>query len=515
MDARAVLNCRMSHRVEEIEDMNLLWLTTILTAVLLLPAARLRGEPDRSRTFSSASASKSASEQDEHAVEGRHEIVDQLETDNGALLEELGAAAERVVLSLSECLQDENSDVRRSAAEALVKMGPEASSAAPLLIDALQDENSQVRKSAAEALGRMAPRARYAVPAIIEALKDESGAVRRAAADALDNFGVEASSTLEYVTTLLQSMESSNCLRNEIDEEARRQEASQRVLAEETQQLIGADEKGVGPMAAATWLAHLRSHRTAESVTVQDVFNGLQISPNECDETAFAKLKRAILVCTRNHPERHTLDESQKLHESLQQQVDRLYPICTDCSKDSSISRLKGIAYMCLLKTFDNQIRPKIALLFEVTRHEAVVLAAALQGGIDAVSAKKDDHFIGYFVLKLKRADQFGKEEREAISDAGQRSLESYCKLAIAFPDPAYFDVTRKVASVIEFNKPGRTAAALHDALAAARASLVAACGNRSGKDAANAVNQKARELGRIVREWSEPAHTEHLHLYQ
>jgi hypothetical protein len=88
------------------------------------------------------------------------------------------------VKPLIAALKDENSDVRKAAADALVKIGAPA---VEPLIAALKDENSDVRQAAAKALGKIGdPRA---VEPLIAALKDKD--VRKAAAEALGRLGWE------------------------------------------------------------------------------------------------------------------------------------------------------------------------------------------------------------------------------------------------------------------------------------------------------------------------------------
>jgi len=71
----------------------------------------------------------------------------------------------------------------------LAELGP---GAAPALSEALGDDNSRVRKSAAEALGGIGPATKGAVPALIEALKDEDFDVRWTAGEALNWSAVRA-----------------------------------------------------------------------------------------------------------------------------------------------------------------------------------------------------------------------------------------------------------------------------------------------------------------------------------
>ena len=59
--------------------------------------------------------------------------------------------------ALITALGDADEGVRRSAAEALGRIGPAAAEAVPALITALGDADAEVRRSAAEALGRIGP----------------------------------------------------------------------------------------------------------------------------------------------------------------------------------------------------------------------------------------------------------------------------------------------------------------------------------------------------------------------
>src|SRR5262245_6892014 len=64
-------------------------------------------------------------------------------------------------------LQSQDAGVRRSAAEALGKIGPEAKGAVPDLIAALKDQDTDVRRYAAFVLGKIGEAAKEAVPALI------------------------------------------------------------------------------------------------------------------------------------------------------------------------------------------------------------------------------------------------------------------------------------------------------------------------------------------------------------
>ncbi|MCW3097793.1 MAG: lyase [Chthonomonadaceae bacterium] len=89
-----------------------------------------------------------------------------------------------VTLALIESLKDENYLVRQNAVIALRKIGD--ASAIPALIQVLPDEDDYVRREVAAALNKIGT---SAVPALIEALKDKEGRVRWRAAEALKRIG--------------------------------------------------------------------------------------------------------------------------------------------------------------------------------------------------------------------------------------------------------------------------------------------------------------------------------------
>ena len=98
---------------------------------------------------------------------------------------QLGESREpRALKPVVEALKDSDSDVRKAAAEALVKIGAPA---VEPLIAALKDSNWMVPKAAAEALGQIGDA--RAVEPLIAALKDSDWWLRRAAAEALKQIG--------------------------------------------------------------------------------------------------------------------------------------------------------------------------------------------------------------------------------------------------------------------------------------------------------------------------------------
>ncbi|MBU7586798.1 MAG: HEAT repeat domain-containing protein [Nostoc sp. TH1S01] len=95
---------------------------------------------------------------------------------------------EAAIPDLLELFKDSESHVRSSAAEALGKIGTEAT--IPDLLELLKDSESHVRSSAAEALGKIG--AATAIPDLLKLLKDSKFIVRFGAAEALGQIGTEA-----------------------------------------------------------------------------------------------------------------------------------------------------------------------------------------------------------------------------------------------------------------------------------------------------------------------------------
>jgi HEAT repeat protein/formylglycine-generating enzyme required for sulfatase activity len=86
------------------------------------------------------------------------------------------------VPAITELLKDNNADVRSSAAMVLGELGPEAEDAIPALIAAMKDKNETVSSSASKALGDIGP---VATEKLIAALKDSNPKLRSLAARTL------------------------------------------------------------------------------------------------------------------------------------------------------------------------------------------------------------------------------------------------------------------------------------------------------------------------------------------
>ena len=115
--------------------------------------------------------------------EGRFMFGVDVNSDAGVFTMGLFLAEQQAeIQGLIQSLKVKDLQVRNSAVDALVRIGP---SAIPALIDALKDEDAGVRAEAAYTIGEIGTPAKEAAPALTVALKDEHGLVRRLAAEAL------------------------------------------------------------------------------------------------------------------------------------------------------------------------------------------------------------------------------------------------------------------------------------------------------------------------------------------
>lgn len=87
-------------------------------------------------------------------------------------------------------LADKNEDVRKSAAEALGKIGPATPEVVPALVRALKDKKEDVRSEAGDALAQIGLAGKEAIPALWAVWKsDPSAFARNAAGRALQAMG--------------------------------------------------------------------------------------------------------------------------------------------------------------------------------------------------------------------------------------------------------------------------------------------------------------------------------------
>lgn len=107
------------------------------------------------------------------------------------LLGECGAAALPTVPALVKLLKDPDGDVRVAAAEALLKISPDAQAGAGLAVleAALKSPDLLIRLRSAEALGGRGPLAKSLLPALRAAVQDPEPEVRQAAGEAVRKLG--------------------------------------------------------------------------------------------------------------------------------------------------------------------------------------------------------------------------------------------------------------------------------------------------------------------------------------
>ena len=106
--------------------------------------------------------------------------------------------------ALVDSLFDESVEVRRTAAEAISKIGRRAISAIPALTRSLKDEDEHVRQFAASALANFGPAAKPALPGLIEAIeKNKTPETRRPFLDTIGAIGAEAADAVPFLIRML------------------------------------------------------------------------------------------------------------------------------------------------------------------------------------------------------------------------------------------------------------------------------------------------------------------------
>lgn len=103
----------------------------------------------------------------------------------------LGEQAAGAAEAIGVALDDQSIEVRDAAARALAGIGPPARAAVPALLEAIEKGNWRIRFEAARALGRIGV-ADSVVPVLIDVLRDRGVPARDAAAEALGNIGAGA-----------------------------------------------------------------------------------------------------------------------------------------------------------------------------------------------------------------------------------------------------------------------------------------------------------------------------------
>ncbi len=140
------------------------------------------GEPAQESAPRGAGAAAANTEDMQNSLSAR---IEQLQNELNQANQELAA------LQLQMLTEAANAQLHaRQVDQAVVTLlGSIGTSAVPALIRALDDANPEVRRWAASALGRIGPDADDAVPALTDALTDDDENVRKAASAALESVG--------------------------------------------------------------------------------------------------------------------------------------------------------------------------------------------------------------------------------------------------------------------------------------------------------------------------------------
>ena len=116
------------------------------------------------------------------------------------MLGQLRNDVKTVIPALINAFQDENKEVRDSALEAAVVLGP---AAAPDLVAALKNPHERIRRKATDALQQFGAEAKEVVPALVELLKAENTEIREAAIDVIQEIGPDASAAVPALRLVL------------------------------------------------------------------------------------------------------------------------------------------------------------------------------------------------------------------------------------------------------------------------------------------------------------------------
>ncbi|MEM4359476.1 MAG: HEAT repeat domain-containing protein [Candidatus Bilamarchaeaceae archaeon] len=122
-------------------------------------------------------------------------------------------------------LKDEDRNVRREAAEALVKIGKPA---VPALIDALKDENRSVRERAAEALGKIGVNEEQFNEIIWMLKKGKTWEEREGAAEALRRIAEKTADKGDHISALKIIKDSTAAIMRYYEEKYRRAKREER-----------------------------------------------------------------------------------------------------------------------------------------------------------------------------------------------------------------------------------------------------------------------------------------------
>jgi HEAT repeat protein len=165
----------MSELVQRDVTAKLLWL--VFVTALLIPNCHAADDSrDQSRSLESHIGQLKAAD-----PKDRRSAADAIAA--------IGPNAEPAIPSLADALRDPDVSVRNAAANALVNIGPKATSA---LAATLKCKDPSARAVALGALHRLSPACMDAIPALIDTLKDDDVEIRVQVASVLGQFGADA-----------------------------------------------------------------------------------------------------------------------------------------------------------------------------------------------------------------------------------------------------------------------------------------------------------------------------------
>ena len=126
-----------------------------------------------------------------------------------SLVDLVGPENRGVIADLQTTLRDADPEMARDAAVAIAGAGgPEAAVAVPVLCKALEeDREASVRRQAAAALSRIGPDAVGSVTSLVRALSDRDPFVRRNSALALGQIGPRAAAAVDALAAIVESKE--------------------------------------------------------------------------------------------------------------------------------------------------------------------------------------------------------------------------------------------------------------------------------------------------------------------
>ena len=287
-------------------------------------------------------------------------------------LSNLGKDSDQVVNALIKLLTDEDSDVRYIAADALSNLGKDSDQVVNALIKLLTDEDSDVRRIAADALRKLGKDSDRVVNALIKLLTDEDSDVRRIAADALRKLGKDSDRVVNALIKLLTD-----------------EDSDVRYIAADALSNLGKDSDQV--------VNALIKLLTDEDSDVRRIAaDALRKLGKDSDRVVNALIK--LLTDEDSDVRRIAADALRKLGKDSDQVVNALIKLLTD--EDSHVRRIAADALSNLGKDSDQVVNALIKLLTDEDSHVRRIAADALSN-----LGKDSDQVVNGFIKLLTDED--------------------------------------------------------------------------------------------------------------